>query len=157
MNYNFEKIFGICLIIILIVGTIIIYSTQQSFDQIKFKREIKVDSKKLFDMLADVQNYPKVFPKTVSSVKVLNQTNDTILTEATISYQGITRTIEMKHEIKPYEYHNITALSGEFKNSSFIIEFKEKQNLVTVNGELYFPAYLEFYTSGIRAIGYPID
>jgi len=149
MNNNLEKTLGISIIVVLIFGTIIIYSTQQTFNEFQFKREIKVDSKKLFDVLADVQNYPKVFPKTISSVKVLNQTNDTILTEETISYQGITRVIEIKHEIIPYKSHTITALSGEFKNTSFIIKFEEKQNLVIVNAELYFPAYLELYTSDI--------
>jgi len=152
MNYNSEKILGISIIVVLIVGTIIIYSTQQTFNQFQFKREIKVDSKKLFDVLADVQNYPKVFPKIINSVKILNRTNDTIFTEETISFQGITRAIEIKHEIIPYKSHTITALSGEFKNSSFIIEFKEKQNLVIVNAELYYPAYLGLYIKGI-----PID
>lgn len=149
MKMNSEKILGISIIAVLIIGTIIIYSTQQTYNEFQFEREIKVDSKKLFSVLADVQNYPKVFPKIISSVKVLNQTNDTIFTEETISYQGITRVTEIKHEIIPYKSHTITALSGEFKNSSFIVEFKEKQNRVILNAELYFPAYLGLDTSGV--------
>jgi len=146
MNYNLEKIFGIFIIVVLIMGTMLIYSTQQVVNKYQIEKEFQVDKKKIFDVLADVQNYPKVFPKFVKSVKILNQTDDLVFTEETISYEGITRVIEMKHEIKPYEYHKVTALSGEFKNSSFMIQFNLKDPRVTkINTEIYFPAYLGFF------------
>jgi len=147
MNYNVEKIFGIFIIAVLIMGTIIIFSTQQVVNKYQFTRDLKqVDKNQMFDLLADVENYPKIFPKYIKSVKILNHTNDVIITEETISYEGITRIVEVKHEIKPYEYHKVTALSGEFKNSSFMFNFTQKHpNTFELDAEIYFPAYLGFF------------
>jgi len=141
---NNEKIFGISIIIILIVGTIIIFATQQVVNKYQYENKIYVDSQKVFDLLADVQNFPKVFPKTFQSVKILNQTHNTVYTEEIISYHGITKVIKIKHELKPYQYHTITILSGEFKNTSFIINFNEKDSntLIIINAEIHFPSYV---------------
>jgi len=149
MNLNVEKILGISLIAIILVGVLVINSTQQVVNKYHYKNELNVDSKKLYNLLADVQNYPKIFPENVKSVKILNQTHNTIYTEQTISYQGITRVIEIKHEIEPYKSHIMTVLSGELKNTFFIIKFYEKgpKTYVDIKAEVWIPAYLGYFVN----------
>ena len=135
---------GISIIIILIVGTITIFAIQPVVNKYHYTNKIYVDSEKTFDLLANDQNFPKVFPKTFHSVKILNQIHNTVFTEETISYQGITKVIKIKHKLKPYQYHTINVLSVEFKNTSFIINFNEKDSntLIIINAEIHFPSYL---------------
>ena len=149
MAINTEKILGLSLILILLVGAIVIFSTQQTVNKYQYKKEFSVDSKKLFDLLADVKNYPEIFPENIKSVKILNQTDNTIFTEETILLQGKTRVIEVKHEIKPYRSHTIIVLSGELKNTSFIINFHEENSKTHINikAEVWFPAYLGFFVN----------
>jgi len=90
-----------------------------------FTKIVNVDKKQLFDVMADVKNYPNIFPENYVSVIIINQTDNVIFSQETVKEAGIQVTINAKHSIIPYEKHEIEILSGDAKGSKILAVFKE--------------------------------
>ena len=71
----------------------------------------------MYDVLTDVKNYPKVLPKNVLSVKILNKTDDSIIAEEELYENFIKTKLTIKHSFIPMEKHTIEILDGDAKGT----------------------------------------
>ena len=123
------------LIILLSIYTVIFtllvtYTTlPESFRTIERSMELQtsvdVEKTKLFDVMADVESYPSIFPENFVSVKILNKTNNSILSLETVKEIGIQTTFQVKHTLIPYESHQITILDGDAEGTNIIVWFND--------------------------------
>ena len=71
----------------------------------------------MYDVITDVENYPKVLPKNILSVKILDRTDNSIIAEEQINEKGIRLTLTVKHSFVPMEKHTIEILDGDAKGT----------------------------------------
>jgi len=93
--------------------------------EIEFTRVVNVDKLALFETMADIHNYPKIFPNNVISVNIINQSENIIFTKETVSEAGITADIIAKHMLFPPDKHIVTVVDGDAKNTTITIMFDE--------------------------------
>ncbi len=86
---------------------------------------LDIERKKLFDTMADLENYPTIFPNNILSVNIINQSENIIFAEEKLSEAGITTKIIVKHTILPYEKHIVTIMDGDAQNTTIIITFED--------------------------------
>ena len=82
----------------------------------------------MYDVITDVENYPKVLPENILSVKILDRTNNSITAEEQISEHSIKSTLTVKHSFVPMEKHTIEILDGDAKGT-----------IITQNFEIFQP------------------
>jgi len=90
-----------------------------------FEKIVDVDRERIFNVMAQLENYPTIFPENYVSVIIINQTDNVIFSQETVKEAGIQVTINAKHSIIPYEKHEIEILSGDAKGSKILAVFKE--------------------------------
>ena len=93
--------------------------------EIEFKRIVNVDKLALFETMADIHNYPKIFPNNIISIIIINQSENVIFAKETISERGITTDIIAKHMLFPPDKHIVTIVDGDAKNSTITIMLDE--------------------------------
>jgi len=93
--------------------------------EIEFTRVVNVDKLALFETMADIHNYPKIFPNNVISVNIINQSENIIFAKETVSEAGITADIIAKHMLFPPDKHIVTVVDGDAKNTTITIMFDE--------------------------------
>ena len=82
----------------------------------------------MYEVITDVENYPKVLPENILSVKILDRTNNSITAEEQISEHSIKSTLTVKHSFVPMEKHTIEILDGDAKGT-----------IITQNFEIFQP------------------
>ena len=82
----------------------------------------------MYEVITDVENYPKVLPENILSVKILDRTNNSITAEEQIGEHGIKSTLTVKHSFVPMEKHTIEILDGDAKGT-----------IITQNFEIFHP------------------
>ncbi len=82
----------------------------------------------MYEVITDVENYPKVLPENILSVKILDRTNNSITAEEQISEHSIESTLTVKHSFVPMEKHTIEILDGDAKGT-----------IITQNFEIFQP------------------
>ena len=97
-------------------------------EKLSMTRIVDVEREKLFKIMADVKNYPEILPKNIISVKIIEETDSSIIAEETIIEQGIRVTLLVKHTFVPYEKHTIEILDGDAKASEIIANFTESDD-----------------------------
>ena len=94
----------------------------------------------MYEVITDVENYPKVLPENILSVKILDRTNNSITAEEQISEHGIKSTLTVKHSFVPMEKHTIEILDGDAKGTIITQNFEiiqpEGSLKITTNVEL---------------------
>ena len=93
--------------------------------EIEFTRVVNVDKLALFETMADIHNYPKIFPNNVISVNIINQSENIIFAKETVSEAGITADIIAKHILFPPDKHIVTVVDGDAKNTTITIILDE--------------------------------
>ena len=82
----------------------------------------------MYEVITDVENYPKVLPENILSVKILDRTNNSITAEEKIREHIIQSTLTVKHSFVPMEKHTIEILDGDAKGT-----------IITQNFEIFQP------------------
>ena len=93
-------------------------------------RTTEIEKEKIFDTIADLENYPKILPKNVISVEIINQTvgaggADVIFAKETVTEAGVQTTLTIRHALVPYDRHNIEVMDGNAKGTIIRLTFKE--------------------------------
>jgi len=136
---------GIIITIFLVVIVIGIFVTivisdglfhQQFSHNLILQRTSEVNRDKIFEIMADVKQYPNVLPHNVSEIRIINQTNNVIFAEETISELGIDVKLLVKHELFPPEQHIIEIMDGATKNTKIIIEFIETDSKTIITSDI---------------------
>jgi len=130
-----DKNLGIYLGLVFLVWTFVIIFMNYSIGnpifpekiekEIEFTRIVNVDKLALFETMADIRNYPKIFPNNVISVNIINQSENVIFAKEIVSEAGITTDIVTKHVLFPHDKLIVTVVDGDAKNSTITIMFDE--------------------------------
>ena len=79
----------------------------------------------MYDVLTDVKNYPKVLPKNVLSIEILNTTDNSITAIETLNEKFITTKLTVKHSFTPMEKHVIEILDGDAQGTIITQSFEK--------------------------------
>lgn len=111
-----------------------------------FSKVVKIDKKEIFELMANLEKYPSILPHNVKSIKILNQTDNVIYAEETLSESGFNMEFIVKHEIIPFEYHSLEIISGNAKGSKITLNFVENDGNTIIDSylEIHFSGYLKF-------------
>ena len=136
-------IFGIIGIIVLITALFFIENFSYIFKP-QTTRDIQLsevipENKKteIFEMMSSPELYPKILPKNVLEVVIINKTDSVIFVNETISEQGFTTQIFVKHEIFPPDQHTIEILDGDAKGTKINIHFVTDDSFTKVISEIH--------------------
>jgi len=103
-------------------------------------RETEVKKEKIFDVMADIEDYPKVLPENVISIKIINQTQpgraQIIFAEETLIERGVVVTQIVKHGIFPYEQHIVSVMSGDAEGTKIVLKFKDEGDKTKITAEV---------------------
>jgi len=97
---------------------------------------LDIERKKLFDTMADLENYPTIFPNNVLSVNIINQSKSVIFTEEKFSEAGISINVVVKHTIFPHEKHIVAIMDGDAQNTTVAITFEDLDSSTKLNVEI---------------------
>ncbi len=95
--------------------------------------ETKIEKNKIFLIMTDLENYPKVLMNNIKSVKILEQTNSTIIAEFDVIEKGISSKLTAKQTIYPYSKHVMEVIEGDAKGTKVTQIFSEKNLITTIN------------------------
>mgnify|MGYP003993945821 FL=1 len=79
----------------------------------------------MFDVLTDVKNYPKVLPKNILSVEILETTDNSITVIQELKENIIKTKLTVKHSFIPMEKHTIEILDGDAQGTLITQYFEE--------------------------------
>jgi len=101
-------------------------------------RLVDVPNNRIFDVMADIENFPNVIPKNVIYVNILNKTDNVITAEEELSEAGIKTKLLVKHTIKPYSEHIIEIIDGDAEGTTITQYFEPvgSQTKLTTNVNL---------------------
>ena len=89
-------------------------------NEVEIEAEYDVGKEVLFNVIADVENYPIILPKNILSSVIVEQKPNVILAEETMIEQGIRVKLLAKHTIIPYESHTVEIMSGDAEGTKII-------------------------------------
>ena len=137
-------IFYIFLAISFTIGIFYIASTFDTIEQpilfpqpiteLQTIKIIDVNQEEAFLIMTDIKNYPKMLPKNIISVNIMNQTDNSILAEYEVTEHGIRSKLLASHTMYPYDKHVIEVMEGDAKGTKLI------QDFTTINASNIEPA-----------------
>ena len=95
---------------------------------------VDIETKRLFDIMTDIENYPNIFPQNISRVTILSNIDNVITAEEELTEAGFTMKLTAKHTLNPYESHIIEIIDGDAKGTTITQIFEpdgSKTNLIT--------------------------
>jgi len=102
-------------------------------------KETEVNKERIFDVMADIENYPNVLPKNVISVNIINQTQGItkiIFAEETLIESGVVVTQIVKYEIFQFDQHTITVMAGDAEGTKIVLKFKDEDDKTEITAEV---------------------
>lgn len=104
--------------------------------EIEIITETKIEKNKIFLLMTDLKNYPKILLHNVKSVNILKQGNSTVIAEFDVIEKGISSKILTKQTIYPYSKHVIEVISGDAKGTKITQIFSEKNLITTIDTKI---------------------
>lgn len=139
---GFVGMFVVWFIVLLIIITVVpkigeVILEQKITKNIVLSQTVDVNKDQIFEIMADPKQYPNVLPSTFLEIKIINQTNNVIFAEETISERGIETKMLVKHEIFPFEKHVIEILDGYAKDTKIIISYDEMDSKTNISSDIF--------------------
>ena len=97
-----------------------------------------VSKENIFNVMTDVTLYPKILPKNILNITIIDQTADTIIAEEEFNENIFTVKLLAKHYFEPYEKHTIEILTGDAKGTFIEQNFEEFGNSTKINTRINF-------------------
>lgn len=85
---------------------------------------VDVPIEKIFNVMADVENFPNVIPKNILGVNILNKTSTVVIAEEEFSEVGIKTKLLVKHTITPHSKHVIEIIDGDAQGTIITQSFE---------------------------------
>jgi len=108
------------------VGTLKVIPTP--LENITIIKITDLETERIFNVMADVENYPLVLPENISSVNKLEETDSSLLYEMTAHESGLEATILVRHDLFPYDEQILTVIDGDAKNTVIHQKFQNQGN-----------------------------
>ena len=86
-------------------------------------RDVFHHKEEVFLIMTDVKNYPKILPKNIVSVNIINQVDNTVLAEYELIEHGIRTKLLAEHTMYPYDKHILEIMDGDAKGTKLIQDF----------------------------------
>ena len=86
-------------------------------------RDVFHHKEEAFLIMTDVKNYPKILPKNIISVNIINQVDNTVLAEYELIEHGIRTKLLAEHTMYPYDKHILEIMDGDAKGTKLIQDF----------------------------------
>ena len=114
------------------------YYTPPKITEFETSRLVDVPNNRIFDVMANIENFPNILPENVVSVNILNKTDNEIIAEEELSERGIKTKLLVKHTIKPYSEHIIEIIDGDAEGTKITQYFEsvDSQTKLTTNVDL---------------------
>jgi hypothetical protein len=84
---------------------------------------VDVNQEEAFLIMTDVKNYPKMLPKNIISVNIINQIDNKILAEYEVVELGIRTKLLVNHMMYPYDKHIVEVMEGDAKGTKLTQDF----------------------------------
>ena len=101
----------------------IIQFAANKLNEIVIEREYDVGKERLFNVMADVENYPIILPKHILSVEIIEHEPNIVLAEEILTEQGIKVKLLVKHTMIPYEEQIIEVINGDARGTKITQTF----------------------------------
>ena len=145
-----KKFLVLALIIIIVFVIIFNIVGKEISRDISLTRTVSVERENIFKIMASPEQYPQVFPENVLEVNIINQTENVIFAEETITELGVKAKLLVKHEIFPPEKHVIEILDGFADGTKMIITFSEIDSKTTISSDIN----IKLLGPGVELISY---
>ena len=112
--------------------------TPKKITEFETSRLVDISNTRIFDIMANVENFPNVLPENVVSVNILSKTDNEIIAEEELSEAGIKTKLLVKHTIKPYSEHIIEIIDGDAEGTKITQYFEsvDSQTKLTTKVDL---------------------
>lgn len=98
---------------------------EQTVTRVSFAKVVDVNKEKIFNVMASIEDYPKILPKNYVSVSIINRTDNTVYAEEEVTERGIKTKLLVKHSIFPYEKHILEVVSGDAQGTIITETYEE--------------------------------
>ena len=95
----------------------------QPVTELQITKIVDVNQEKAFLIMTDVKNYPKILPRNIISVNIINQIDNSVLAEYEVIEHGIHTKLLANHTMYPYDKHIIEVMDGDAKGTKLIQDF----------------------------------
>ena len=136
-------IFYAFLAIAFVIGILYIASTFDTIEQsiifpqpvteLQITKIVDVNQEEAFLIMTDIKNYPKILPRNIISVNIINQIDNDVLAEYEVVEHGIRTKLLVSHTMYPYDKHIVEVMDGDAKGTKLI------QDFTTVNAATIVP------------------
>jgi ribosome-associated toxin RatA of RatAB toxin-antitoxin module len=111
----------------------------ESIKKISFQNIITTRThEQMYDVLTDVKNYPKILPKNISSVKILETTDNSITAIEELKENIIKIKLTVKHSFVPMEKHVMEILDGDAKGTIITQHFTKMPSGFKIQTDIEF-------------------
>ena len=112
--------------------------TPKKITEFETSRLVDVPNNRIFNVMANVENFPNILPENVVSVNILDKTDNEIIAEEELFEAGIKTKLLVKHTIKPYSEHIIEIIDGDAEGTKITQYFEsvDSQTKLTTNVNL---------------------
>ena len=109
---------------------------KQSVDEITIVKTAEIDKAKIFETMADIQNYPIILPQNVISVKILNQSNNIIYAEEELRETFVKTNVVVKHTVFPHEKYIAEVMTGDAEGTMITLTFEGENSTTVISGDV---------------------
>ena len=95
----------------------------QPVTELQITKIVDVNQEEAFLIMTDVKNYPKILPRNIISVNIINQIDNSVLAEYEVIEHGIRTKLLANHTMYPYDKHIIEVMDGDAKGTKLIQDF----------------------------------
>jgi len=106
--------------------------------KINFEKIVKADRKKVFDIVANYEQFQKMLPEHFISIKVKSVRDNVAVVEEHVILAGIEFVMTTKHVTKYPEIHEVFVIGGDTKGSHVIEKYETIKNgtKITVDADI---------------------
>jgi hypothetical protein len=102
----------------------------QPVTELQITKIVDVNQEEAFLIMTDIKNYPKILPRNIISVNIINQIDNNVLAEYEVVEHGIRTKLLVSHTIYPYDKHIVEVMDGDAKGTKLM------QDFTTINTEI---------------------
>ena len=93
--------------------------------ELEITQDFLGEREKIFSIMTNPENYPKVLPQNIKSVKIIEDFDNKILAEYEVVEAGITSKLLVQHRMSPYYEHTIEVIDGDAQGTQIRQKFGE--------------------------------
>jgi len=98
-------------------------------------KEYEIGFNEISDVFTEVENFPKILPRNISSISIIEKNESYILAKEKFSERGLTAEFLVEHKWDTNQ-HTIKILDGDAKDSTITLTFKKINNYTEITTDV---------------------